>query len=259
MLVSELMLQQTQVVRVLTRFGPFLERFPTPAACAHASVGDVVSAWAGLGYNRRAVNLHRAACAVVDRHAGSLPESLEALLELPGVGPYTARAVLVFAHGRDAGLVDTNTGRFLARAGAGRSLGRSEAQAVADALVPCGLGWEWGQAVFDLGALVCTRRAPACPRCPLLSTCAWAVAGWPGPDPVEGSAGTSATQSRFAGSDRQGRGRLVAALRAGPVAVADLAPTAGWPDDPQRAGRVADSLVAVGLAVHDGPVLRLPG
>jgi A/G-specific adenine glycosylase len=259
-LVSELMLQQTQVPRVLDRWPRFLEQFPSPAACAEAAVGDVVRAWAGLGYNRRAVNLHRAAGVVVDRHGGAMPDDLAALLALPGVGPYTARAVLVFAFERDLGLVDTNAGRFVARAGAGRALAAVEAQAVADGLVPEGMGWAWGSAVFDLGALVCTRRAPACSVCPVLAWCAWARAGWPEPDPVTGSAGISGGQAPFAGSDRQGRGRLVDALRAGPVPADRLPAATGWPDDPTRATRVATGLVADGLATWsaDGATLQLP-
>src|ERR687890_754499 len=146
---------------------------------------------------RRAVNLHRAACAVVERHGGSLPDDLAALLALPGVGPYTARAVLVFAFERDIGLVDTNAGRFVARAGAGRALAAREAQVVADGLVPEGMGWAWGSAVFDLGALVCRRRAPACSSCPVVGSCAWARAGWAEPDPVTGSAGISGGQAPF--------------------------------------------------------------
>src|SRR5258705_6878988 len=134
-LVSELMLQQTQVPRVVTRWQPFLDRFPTVAACAAAPAGDVVRAWAGLGYNRRALNLHRCATTTVERHGGELPDELDALLALPGIGPYTARAILVFAHGRDVGLVDTNAGRFVARALAGRSLSSRAAQDLADGAV----------------------------------------------------------------------------------------------------------------------------
>jgi A/G-specific adenine glycosylase len=258
-LVSELMLQQTQVPRVRTKWPGFMDRFPTPADCAAAPVGEVVRAWEGLGYNRRAVNLHRGATAVVERHGGELPSDLDALLALPGIGPYTARAVLVFAHGADIGVVDTNAGRFVARALAGRALRPTEAQVTADAAVPVGDGWRWGQAVFDLGASICTKRAPRCDRCPLAAGwCAWAAAGWPAPDPVGGSAGISGPQSRFEGSDRQGRGRLVSALRKGPVAAADLAAVAGWPDDPDRAARVASTLVTDGLAATDGTgTLRL--
>lgn len=257
-LVSELMLQQTQVPRVVPRWHEFLERFPDPATCAAAPAGAVIEAWAGLGYNRRALNLHRCAAAVVEHHGGRLPDDLDDLLALPGIGPYTARAVLVFAFERDIGLVDTNAGRFLARAGAGRALAPKEAQVLADSLVPPGEGWAWGQAVFDLGALVCTKRAPRCGICPIVDDCRWAQAGWPEPDPVAGSAGISTPQSTFAGSDRQGRGRLVDALRLGPVDAAHLAAIVGW-DDPTRVARVAATLVADGLAVvDDAGTYRLP-
>jgi len=259
-LVSELMLQQTQVQRVVPRWQAFIDELPTPAACAAAPVGDVVRAWTGLGYNRRAVNLHRAATIVVERHAGRLPEDLEGLLSLPGVGPYTARAVLVFAHERDVGLVDTNAGRFVARALAGRAIPLREAQALADAAVPAGAGWAWGQAVFDLGAAVCARRRPRCGSCPIVTRCAWALAGWPPPDPVTGSGGISGVQVTFAGSDRQGRGRLVEVLRDGavPHEPASLAAACGWPDEPERAVRVVQGLVADGLAVVEAGQLRLP-
>jgi A/G-specific adenine glycosylase len=250
-LVSELMLQQTQVPRVVSRWPAFLDRFPSASACAAAPVGEVVRAWEGLGYNRRAVNLHRCATAVVERHGGELPDDLAALVALPGIGPYTARAVLVFAFERDIGLVDTNAGRFVSRALAGRALNPKEAQVVADAAVPIGDGWRWGQAVFDLGAAVCTKRSPRCGDCPVgISGCRWAAAGWPDPDPVLGSAGISTPQSRFDGSDRQGRGRLVDALRRGRVTVEELPAVMGWPDDAERAERVATTLLADGLAVR---------
>lgn len=257
-LVSELMLQQTQVPRVVERWVRFLDRFPTVAACAAAPLASVVEEWAGLGYNRRAVHLHRTARRCVEVHGGALPTSLDELLALPGVGPYTARAVLVFAHERDIGLVDTNAGRFVARALAGRPMRPAEAQARADWAVPTGQGWAWGQAVFDLGASVCTKRSPRCDVCPIRSHCSWALAGCPEPDPIGGSAGVSAPQSRFEGSDRQGRGRLVDALRVGPVAAVDLAHVIGWPDDPARAARVAATLVADGLAVVVDGVWSLP-
>jgi A/G-specific adenine glycosylase len=255
-LVSELMLQQTQVPRVVPLYQTFLERFPTVAACASAATGDVVRAWAGLGYNRRAVNLHRTAALVVERHGGTFPDDLPSLLALPGIGPYTARAVLTFAFERDVGLVDTNAGRFLSRAVAGRPLGRREAQDLADALVPPGRSWAWNSTVFDLGALVCTKRSPACGRCPIVARCTWASSGWAEPDPVAGSAGISTPQSTFVGSDRQGRGRLVDALRRGPVT--DVAGATGWQDDVARATRIAEDLVRDGLAMWDGATLRLP-
>lgn len=270
--VSELMLQQTQVARVVPRYASLLQRFPTPADCAAAPLAEVVRAWAGLGYNRRAVSLHRLATAVVERHGGSVPSDLEGLLALPGVGPYTARAVLVFAFEVDVGVVDVNAARVLART-AGRRLTRSEVQERADAVVPVGQGWAWNQAVLDLGATVCTRRTPRCGACPVAGSCGWrlAGAGAPGPagaaggagsvmaDPAVGSAGTGGAQRAFAGSDRQGRGRLVVALRGGPVTWAGVGVAAGWPDDQARARRVAGTLVADGLATDDGAVLRLPG
>jgi A/G-specific adenine glycosylase len=256
-LVSEVMAQQTGVDRVVGYYHRFLERFPTPAACAAAPVGEVVRLWAGLGYNRRAVNLHRCAAAVVERHGGALPADLAALLALPGVGPYTARAVLAFAFEDHVGVVDTNVGRVLAR-WSGRALSVAEAQAVADALVPEGWSWPWNQAVMELGAVVCRRRRPDCAACPSRAGCAWAAAGLAAPDPADGSAGVSVGQSRFEGSDRQGRGRLVDALCRGPVPHADLPAVMGWPTDPGRAARVAATLVTDGLAVDDGTALHLP-
>jgi len=252
------MLQQTQVSRVVPRYGSLLTRFPTPAATAAAPLAEVVQAWAGLGYNRRAVNLHRAAVEIVRRHSGVLPSSLAELVVLPGVGPYTARAVLAFAFEVDVGVVEVNSARVLARAVAGSPLPAREAQLLADSLVPDGEGWAWNQAMLDLGATVCTKRAPRCAACPLRACCAWAAAGSSQPDPAVGSAGCGSPQSTFAGSDRQGRGRLVDALRVGPVAHDRLADVAGWPGDPERAGRVAAGLVADGLAVLVGEVLSLP-
>jgi A/G-specific adenine glycosylase len=256
-LVSELMLQQTQVARVVPKYHAFLDRFPTPAACAAAPRSAVVEAWAGLGYNRRAVNLHRCAQAVVSEHGGTLPGSLEALLALPGVGPYTARAVLAFAFERDVGVVDTNVARVLARH-AGRSLQPREVQLAADAAVPLGAGWRWNQAMLDLGATVCRARRPACDGCPVRAGCAW-VGAVDAPDPAIGSAGVSGGQSRFVGSDRQGRGRLVDALRRGPVDATSVPAVMGWPEDPSRARRVAATLVADGLAAVDASgTWRLP-
>jgi A/G-specific adenine glycosylase len=248
------MLQQTQVARVVPRYQAFLGRFPTPAATAAAPVAEVVRAWAGLGYNRRAVNLHRAAVEIVGRHGGALPATLAELVALPGVGPYTARAVLAFAFDADVGVVEVNSGRVLARAVAGRRLAAGEAQALADALVPPGRGWAWNQAMLDLGATVCTKSTPRCGLCPLWSGCAWAVAGAATPDP----AGPGSRQSTFAGSDRQGRGRLVDALRLAPLPPAGLAAAAGWPAEPERAFRIAAGLVADGLAVWADDVLQLP-
>jgi A/G-specific adenine glycosylase len=257
-LVSELMLQQTQVSRVVPRFLSFMDRFPTVAECARAPVGDLIRAWSGLGYNRRAVNLHRAATVVVADHGSRLPADLAGLGSLPGVGPYTARAIMAFAFDADVGIVESNSARVLARAVSGHALTTREAQAAADRLVPGGSGWAWNQAMLDLGAMVCTRRNPSCGRCPLRDVCTWAQAGWPEPDPCLGTAGAATGQSAFAGSDRQGRGRLIDALRRGPVRTEQLAVATGWPDQHARAQRVAATLVADGLARLDDGLLSLP-
>lgn len=247
-LVAELMLQQTGVSRVEPRYEVFLERFPTPTACAAGSAGEVVELWRGLGYNRRAVNLHRCAVAVVVDHDGRMPGDLDALLALPGVGPYTARAVLAFAGEESVGVLDVNVTRVLSRLG-GRAVTQDDADALAAEAAGSAPGgsWAWNQGVMELGAVLCRPR-PACGRCPGAARCAWRAAGlpedrdpWPRPR----------RQSRFEGSDRQGRGRLVDALRAGPVAEEDLPLAMGWPADPERAERVAATLVADGLAVVD--------
>ncbi|MGE0879033.1 MAG: A/G-specific adenine glycosylase [Acidimicrobiia bacterium] len=254
-LVSETMLQQTQVARVLPKFLAFMEEFPTAQVCAAADPGDVVRAWAGLGYNRRAIALHRAAATVVDQFGGAFPATVDELRTLPGVGPYTARAVCAFAHELDVAVVDTNVARVLART-AGHRLTAKEVQARADALVPEGEGWAWNQAMLDLGATVCQARTPSCKECPVAEACSWRGAS-DRVDPAIGSAGVSGGQSRFEGSDRQGRGRLVSALRHAPVGVADLATVMGWPDDPPRAERVATTLVADRVVRFDEGVYRL--
>lgn len=251
-LVSEAMLQQTQVARVLPKYEAFLRRFPTPAACAEAPQAEVVTMWAGLGYNRRALQLHRAAAEVVERHGGNVPSTLDGLRSLPGVGPYTARAILAFAFEADAAVVDTNVARVLARR-VGRRLTAAEAQQAADDWLPNGAAWSWNQGLLDLGAGICTARSPSCDDCPVSTGCGWREGGNRVPDPAVGSAGVSGPQSRFVGSDRQGRGRLVDALRHDEVAQSDLARAMGWPDDPARARRVAATLEADGLvAFCDG-------
>ena len=245
-LVSELMLQQTQVPRVIPKYHAFLREFPTSAACAAAPLADVVRAWAGLGYNRRAVNLHRAACAIGD---GPFPATLDGLLALPGVGAYTARAILTFAFEQDVGILEVNTTRVVMRL-----TGAAATQATADVLVPDGQGWAWNQAMIDLGATVCHRHDPKCHECPVRRWCR--APGAEAPPPT--------LQSRFEGSDRQGRGRLVDALREGAVAWDDVPLAMGWPHDPARAHRVADTVLRDGMAEEfvctDGSsALRLAG
>ena len=260
-LVSEVMLQQTQVDRVVPHYERFLAAFPTPAACAAAGSAAVVRQWSGLGYNRRALNLHRAAAVMVADHNGRVPHEDAALRALPGVGSYTARAVRSFAFGDDVAAVDTNAVRVLARAVAGAPLALRDATALGDRLVPPGESWEFNQAMFDLGATVCTAARPDCTRCPLRRQCAWRRQGLQGAgaDPWRSSP-TARPQSTFEGSDRQGRGRLLDALRSGPVRQSALPAACGWPGDRVRAERVAAAVVAEGFARLSGgkdPVLRL--
>ncbi|MEZ5383856.1 MAG: A/G-specific adenine glycosylase [Microthrixaceae bacterium] len=260
-LVAEVMAQQTQVERVVPRWYGFLARWPTPSALAAEPLAEVLRAWQGLGYPRRAANLQRAAQAVVAEPelGGSLPDTLEGLLALPGIGPYTARAVLAFADEAAVGVVDTNTGRILARV-LGERLGARAAQAAADAWVPAGEGWAWNQAMLDLGALLC-RPTPKCDACPLATTCAWALDGWPEPDPATKSAGVSVRQTPYRGSMREARGRVLDALVDGPVAedhlIASVAGqllvaggsvrSAARSDAISRAGTAVDGLLGEGL------------
>ena len=216
-LVSEIMLQQTQVSRVIDRYVSWLERWPTVGSLAHASSADVVRAWSGLGYNRRALNLQRAARAIVER--GGFPDTVAGLLELPGVGPYTARAIACFAFGAEVTALDVNVTRVLERA-----FGR------ADVEPPTGLAWEWNQALFDLGAELCRARVPRCLSCPLQGGCPSAGRRF---EPAR-------RQGPFEGSRRQLRARLVRELHAGPRAVEGYA------------AEVVDGLLRDGLA------LRLP-
>ncbi len=250
-LVSEVMLQQTQIARVIPKWIAFLERFPTPADCAAAELGDVLRLWQGLGYPRRARNLHLAACAIDGLEF--FPDTLDGLLALPGVGAYTARAVLAFAFEADAAVVDTNIARVYARV-AGDRLTATQVQALADAALPEGDSWRWNQCLMDLGATLC-RPVPQCDDCPLRTVCAWQCAGGESAlDPAVGSAGVSRTQSRFEGSERQARGRLLQALTAGSVRVVDAPKLMGHP----AARRLVDALCAEGLVRVDGTTLRLP-
>jgi A/G-specific adenine glycosylase len=243
------MLQQTQVDRVVPHYERFVEAFPTPTACAAAGSAEVVRRWSGLGYNRRGLNLHRAASEIVERHGGEVPGDDVALQALPGVGPYTARAVRSFGFGHDVAAVDTNGVRVLARSVAGARLTAAAAFALGDRLVPRGGSWDFNQSMFDLGATVCTAARPDCMRCPLRRQCAWRRLG--GDDPWRASP-AARRQSAFAGSDRQGRGRLLETLRRGDVEARGIAGACGWPDDPARADRVAAALVEEGFATWAG-------
>lgn len=258
-LVSEVMLQQTPVARVLPVWRTWLDRWPGPADLAAAPADDVIRAWDRLGYPRRALRLQECARVVVERHDGVLPDDEPSLLALPGVGTYTAAAVLAFAHGRRSVVVDTNVRRVLSRVLDGRALppvhlSRAELSR-AGRLVPQDdvAATRWNAAVMELGAVVCTARAPGCSRCPVADRCAWLAAGRP-PD------ADTATRPRqaWAGTDRQTRGRIMASLRTAraPLAAADLDDVS--PSD-QRARALA-SLLADGLAVGDDRTgYRLPG
>ena len=252
-LVSEVMLQQTPVARVRPAYAAWLERWPTPAALAAASPADAVRMWGKLGYPRRALRLHACAQALVERHDGQVPADLDALLALPGIGSYTARAVASFAFGQRHAVVDTNVRRVVARAVAGQGEPGPPAQArdlaAVGALIPpdAATAARFAVAVMELGALVCTARAPRCAQCPLLDQCAWVLAGRPaytGPTP---------RPQRFAGTDRQVRGRLLDVLRDSDVPVEPAALDAVWAEPIQRA-RALDGLIVDGLveATADG-------
>nr|WP_245354462.1 A/G-specific adenine glycosylase [Brachybacterium sacelli] len=257
-LVSEVMLQQTPVVRVLPRWHDWLEHWPTPADLADAPTAEVLRRWDRLGYPRRALRLQECARAIVREHGGEVPRGLDALRSLPGIGEYTAAAVTAFAHHGRAVVVDTNIRRVLARSVRGRALPDASYSAAERALATRSLPTDrersvaWNQAVMELGALVCTARSPQCARCPLAkSGCAWFAAGRPA-----AAEGTRRRQA-FEGTDRQMRGKIMAVLRRdGEAAVTDL--LALDPADPARVERCTATLVADGLAVHAGERLRLP-
>ena len=209
-LVSEVMLQQTQVDRVIPVYHAFLRRFPTFESLADAPAGEVIRAWAGMGYNRRALNLQRAAQAVVERHGGALPTDPKALRSLPGVGEYTANALACFAQGRQVAVVDTNVRRVLGRVFHWPSLPLDrEVAATAERVLPEGKAWAWNQALMDLGATVCTSRRPTCLLCPVRSACRAAgtfEAEAPAAAVAEGRAAYRAKTERFEGSSRYFRG-----------------------------------------------------
>ncbi|MCC2629784.1 MAG: HhH-GPD family protein [Thermomicrobiales bacterium] len=216
-LVSEVMLQQTQVDRVLPYYTRFLERFPTVEDLAAAATSDVIRFWSGLGYNRRAVNLQRAARAVVDELSGSFPDDPADLKKLPGIGAYTAGAIAAFAHERDVAFLDTNMRRVISRVIFGSESAReSDALEAATALVPPSQGWTWNQALIEFGALQCTARRPACIICPLRDECA-AYPTMQVALQVKSSRTRQVKAEPFESTTRFYRGRIVEALRALPA------------------------------------------
>lgn len=256
-LVSEFMLQQTPVSRVIPHLEAWLERWPTPTSLAADAPAAAVRQWANLGYPRRALWLHRAAAEIRDRHDGVVPRDVDALLALTGIGDYTARAVAVFAYGDRHPVVDTNTRRVLARAVDGRSQpgppSRRDLLAM-DAILPADAADAAvvNAATMELGATVCTARAPKCDACPIAGRCAWRAAGYPD------TGDERRRQARYEGSDRQARGAVLKVLRdaaAHAIPLIDVVPD--WPDPLQR-DRAIDSLVADGLAEASHGMLRLP-
>ena len=213
-LVSEVMLQQTSVARVREPWARFLEAFPTAAACARAPLDEVLVRWRGLGYPRRARHLRLAAVAIEERHGGQVPASMPELLALPGVGPYTAAAVASFAFDEPVTVLDTNVGRILARAVANRPLSTREARDLAQRVRGRSASAAFNQSLLDLGAQFCRARA-RCESCPIARACRWRAEG--GDDPAPRSAAVSKAQPAYEGSDRQLRGRILAALEAKPA------------------------------------------
>jgi len=247
-MVSEFMLQQTPVERVLQPWRWWVERWPTPDALAAAPSGEAVRAWGRLGYPRRALRLHQAATVIVEQHGGEVPDDLPRLLALPGVGSYTAAAILSFAFGQRHVVLDTNVRRVLSRVAGGVAYAGPATTPADTALAtsflprPRARAARWAVASMELGAVVCTARSPACELCPVQSLCAWRLAGypaWSGP-PRRGQS--------YSGTDRQCRGALLGVLRStdGPVPRAELETV--WTDSVQRE-RALQSLVSDGLAV----------
>lgn len=259
-LVSEVMLQQTPVVRVEPLWRQWMSRWPTPAALAASAPGEAIQAWGRLGYPRRALRLHTAAVAIVKHHGGQVPGTAAELLALPGVGAYTSAAVSTFAFGRRTAVVDTNVRRVFARVvnGAGQaapSLTRAETD-LATTFLPESAddARSWSVAVMELGALVCLARSPRCHDCPVSDLCAWQLAGRPAYE------GPSRPGQAWHGTDRQCRGAILAVLREtrDPVTAGEL--DAVWATDGAQRDRCLTSLVADGLVeALAGSRFRLPG
>ncbi|MGH3343709.1 MAG: A/G-specific adenine glycosylase [Carbonactinosporaceae bacterium] len=258
-LVSEFMLQQTPVARVLPAYQAWLARWPTPAALAAEPPGEAVRQWGRLGYPRRALRLHGAAVTIVECYGGRVPTSHDALRALPGVGSYTAAAVASFAFQQRHAVLDTNVRRLLARAvrGVGEAPQATTAaeQRLAERVLPDdpATAARWAVASMELAALVCTARSPRCGDCPIARGCAWGAEGKPR------HPGPARPGQRYAGTDRQARGRLLAVLRASPGPVPREALDAAW-DDAVQLARALDGLIADQLVEPlDGGRFRLPG
>jgi A/G-specific adenine glycosylase len=258
-LVSEVMLQQTPVIRVIPRLEEWLTRWPTPAALAAAPPGEAVRAWASLGYPRRALRLHACAAAITERHGGVVPSDVDALLALPGIGDYTARAVAAFAYGERHPVVDTNVRRAIARAIDGQGepappSAKRDLAAMADLLPEeATTAAVFNAGAMELGAVVCVARSPRCEACPVRESCAWRGAGFPAY-----TGRRRVPQKAYHGSDRQARGAVLRALRASTTPVTDAELGALWPDEPQRS-RALEGLLHDGLVAREDGGWVLPG
>lgn len=255
--VSEVMLQQTPVVRVLPVWQLWMQRWPTPADLAAAPLAEVLRAWDRLGYPRRAKRLWECAAAITEHHGGVVPQSREELLALPGVGDYTAAAVMSFAYGKRAVVLDTNVRRVIARAWSGKPLPGASVTAaertLAERLAPedDASAALWAAASMELGALVCTARNPRCEQCPIAEDCTWLAAGKPGRDTAP-----RRTQA-WHGTDRQVRGRIMAQLRAAsePLHIEGRADLSDIP--PGQVEACLEALIADGLVTWSDPERRL--
>jgi A/G-specific adenine glycosylase len=242
-MVSEFMLQQTPVARVLPVWVRWMDQWPTPSALASASGGEVIRMWDRLGYPRRALRLHAAAQVIVEQHAGEVPRDEQALLGLPGIGEYTAAAIRAFAFDEGDVVLDTNVRRLLARLIAGTSQAaptiNTAERSLAHSLLPVRNAHQWAAATMELGAVVCKSRSPECPSCPVSEICAWRNAGYP----------TSPTQSRtqaWTGTDRQCRGVIMALLRGSHSPVSRSHIEAAW-SDALQSERCLNALIRDGL------------
>lgn len=255
-MVSEFMLQQTPVARVLPIWHAWMDSWPTPGDLAAAATGEAVRAWGRLGYPRRALRLHAAATAIVAQHGGEVPRTYAELIALPGIGDYTAAAIASFAHGQPHVVLDTNVRRVFARAVRGvefpgASVTKAERELAASLLPPDEDAPAWAVSVMELGALVCTASTPDCGRCPIREQCAWDLAGRP---PYDGPPRRGQT---YAGTDRQCRGRLLGVVRDAHEPVHRTRLDAVWADADQR-DRCLESLITDGLLASNGALYRLP-
>jgi A/G-specific adenine glycosylase len=256
-LVSEVMAQQTQASRAAEAWTRFMSLFPTPAALAAASPAAVIRAWRGLGYNRRALALRRAAIEIVEVHGGLVPPTLDALVALPGIGPYTARAVLAIAFGVPVAALDVNIRRVVGRAYLPGQLAPRELQAAADALVPIDRAADWTHALMDIGAAFCRPHEPHCPECPLVPTCRYARDRPASTAPAPTGERAQRTTPRFESTNRWLRGRILDRLRDAPDGIWVTFDDAIGAHDASAVSAAVAALASEGLLETSGSEARL--